>query len=60
MYSGVAYDYCWLHGSPSGISNSGLLSGLLFDIPASAIADTIVLPYTLHQQYTKGHIPIKR
>ena len=50
VYSGVANDICFIRGMTE---DSGLL---IFDLPLSAAADTLVLPYTLVRQSKYGDL----
>ncbi|MAQ02380.1 MAG: YceK/YidQ family lipoprotein [Alteromonadaceae bacterium] len=62
VYSGVAYNACKLNGEPSRTPNMGsTLSGVpvfFIDTILSAVADTVVIPYTAVQQYQKGNIDV--
>ncbi|HCA75688.1 MAG TPA: YceK/YidQ family lipoprotein [Alteromonas sp.] len=62
VYSGVAYNARKLNGEPSRTPNWGnSLSGVpffFFDTVFSAVADTVVIPYTAVQQYQKGNIKV--
>jgi len=50
VYSGVANDICFIRGQGE---DSALL---IFDLPLSAAADTLVLPYTLVRQSKYGDL----
>lgn len=60
VYSGVAYDLCKLNSKPKGTAVDVLVGFYLFDGVLSAVADTLVLPYTIVQQSEKGSIKIVR
>jgi uncharacterized protein YceK len=60
IYSGVAYDFCVLHGPPAtqGVLATGFVPLLFFDFLASGVFDTVVLPYTIYRQHKDGGIDI--
>jgi len=58
LYGGVSYNICQLHAKPKKTTVDGALAYYLFDTAASAIADTVILPYTIHQQLTKGNLTV--
>ena len=70
IYSGVAYNFCALHGNPGGSyqRSAGLSPPLpdspqglywpLFDGLLSAATDTLVLPYTIYRQQRDGSIEL--
>lgn len=70
IYSGVAYNFCALHGDPGGRyqRSAGLSPPLpdaplglywpLFDGVLSAATDTLVLPYTIYRQQRDGSIEL--
>ncbi|MFR0691518.1 YceK/YidQ family lipoprotein [Enterobacterales bacterium AE_CKDN230030158-1A_HGKHYDSX7] len=70
IYSGVAYNFCALHGDPGGSyqHSAGLTppppdspQGLywpLFDGVLSAATDTLMLPYTVYRQQRDGSIEL--
>lgn len=62
VYSGLASNFCLLYGEPneSGITVSSPYDASFFIIDScfSAIADTVVLPYTVLQQMEKGSIEV--
>ncbi|MFN1651212.1 YceK/YidQ family lipoprotein [Vibrio rotiferianus] len=62
IYSGVNYNMCLLNGEPSYSENTGpKIDGVpffVFDTVFSAIADTLVLPYTITMQAEKGSIDV--
>ena len=58
-YSGLAYDFCYLHSNPDGyLFYDGFLGLYLLDGVVSAAADTVLLPYTGYKQYKHGSIVI--
>lgn len=58
-YSGVAYQFCNFDGPPR--SGSHWSPGpILLDMAASAIADTLLIPYTGYQQFEHGNVPVRR
>ena len=62
IYSGVRYDMCLLDSerksSPPYIIDPLWLTSI--DIVASAVADTIVLPYTAYQQVKNGDLVVEK
>ena len=58
VYSGVAYDFCMLNSKPTEIEVNLLVWFYLLDGIFSAIADTIVLPYTISTQSKHGSIDV--
>ncbi len=62
IYSGVSYNLCLLYGEPNRNGDlGGGLNGVpwfIFDSVFSAVADTVVIPYTLVAQTTKGNIKV--
>lgn len=56
VYSGVAFDFCTLHAAPD--PTGFLIPFVLVDIAVSAVADTVVLPYTVYRQSADGNISI--
>ena len=60
IYSGVAYEICNLNKTANIDAGSG--PGFPLDLPivfvANAVADTLVLPWTLYRQFTAGSIPV--
>lgn len=61
VYSGVAHNACFaLFAERTGgaIYNSFEVGGYLLDSLASAVADTLVLPYTICTQYQSGNIRV--
>lgn len=60
LYSGVAYDFCFLYSTPTGAIDSNLHLGFyLIDSVLSAAIDTAALPYTIYRQATEGNLAIK-
>lgn len=65
VYSGVAYGFCTLHSDPKRSSieianaNDLLLAFYGIDMVVSAVADTLLLPYTITQQNQRGTIDIQ-
>lgn len=62
IYSGVSYDFCMANGEPSTGRNTGSeINGVplvAVDAVCSAVADTLVLPYTLIRQINEGNIDV--
>ena len=62
IYSGVSYNVCLLNSEPNSnaIGGIGLLGvPLIFiDTMCSAIADTVILPYTIYTQVNDGSIKV--
>ena len=61
VYSGVSYDFCYLHARPDSTYN-GIPSSsppLIFaDILLSGVIDTIILPYSIYKQSQTGSIKV--
>ncbi|TDV47390.1 uncharacterized protein YceK [Pseudomonas graminis] len=58
-YSGAVYQFCTLNAPPvSGPHWSAPTIAL--DMALSAVADTVLLPYTGYQQYQQGDIKVRR
>ena len=62
VYSGVSYDFCYLHARPEstyqGIPSSS--PPLMFvDIVFSGVIDTVILPYSIYKQSQDGSIQVK-
>jgi uncharacterized protein YceK len=56
VYSGVAFDFCTLNAPPDP---TGMLAPfVLFDLPLSAMFDTLSLPYTVYRQITDSNLSI--
>ena len=62
IYSGISYNFCLLYGEPSKRVNIGSsfndVPFVVIDTLASAISDTVVLPYTIVMQANKGAIKV--
>ena len=58
MYSGVAFDFCSLHAPSKGANLNWFAGYYLVDGIASAVVDTLLLPYTGYQQYTEGSLDL--
>lgn len=58
VYSGLSYDFCILHSSPSTVYVNWILGFYLIDGIVSAVTDTIALPYTIVQQTDKDSLEI--
>ena len=61
VYSGVSYDFCYLHARPEstyhGIPSSS--PPLIFvDILFSGVIDTVILPYSIYKQSQDGSIKV--
>jgi len=56
IYSGLAYDFCYLNAPPEPASY--LASFVLLDLALSGVLDTVCLPYTLYRQTTDGNLSI--
>ncbi|MFC3150622.1 YceK/YidQ family lipoprotein [Litoribrevibacter euphylliae] len=63
IYSGVAYNFCLLHGEPSQTSNLGTsINGFpieFYDFAFSFVGDTALLPYTVYAQANDGPIKVE-
>lgn len=61
IYSGVAYEICELRKTPNIDAGSG--PGIPLYLPilfiTNAIADTVVLPWTIYRQFSAGSIPVE-
>src|SRR5690554_6616134 len=51
VYSGAAYDFCYLHSSRDRDYIDWYLGFYLFDGIASGLVDTVLLPYTGYKQH---------
>lgn len=62
IYSGVFYNLCHLYGEPSEKINVGSSWNntpvIVIDTAFSAVADTVILPYTITMQSKKGSIKV--
>ncbi len=55
-YSGINYHACTMNSKRPLTPTAYLYwSFMVVDLPLSFVADTLLLPYTLYQQQTKGH-----
>jgi uncharacterized protein YceK len=58
VYSGTVFDVgAFSRGLYAGFvegSEAGIMTLIVFDLPFSIVADTVVLPYTLYLSFTKG------
>lgn len=64
IYSGAAYQFCNLDSAPR-VKNvpsweAQPPEAYLLDLGLSAIADTLLLPYTAYQQVAHGSIVVRR
>lgn len=63
VYSGVHYDLCLLHSKRKKAPLKIQLDPLWLtsiDIVLSAVADTLILPYTLYHQVDKGNLKVEK
>lgn len=61
VYSGVSYNVCRMFGEPNHMS-AGPSRGvpvIVYDTALSAVADTVVLPYTIFLQVDKGSMKVQ-
>lgn len=58
-YSGTSYQFCNLD-SPPRSGPHWAVTPITLDMIVSAVADTIVIPYTGYQQYKRGDIQVRR
>lgn len=58
-YSGVAYQFCNLN-SPERSGPHWSADTVFVDMGLSALADTLLLPYTGYQQLRWGSTPVRR
>ncbi|UTF58675.1 YceK/YidQ family lipoprotein [Gilvimarinus sp. DA14] len=56
MYSGVAFDFCSLHAPSKGANLNWFAGYYLVDGIASAVLDTLLLPYTGYLQVKEGSV----
>ncbi|WP_438298762.1 YceK/YidQ family lipoprotein [Pseudomonas sp. NMS19W] len=59
IYGGAIFDYCTLDAEPrhsSGFDGHPAAALILLDLGMSAVADTLVLPYTVYLQNKHGDI----
>ena|SRR5690554_4129294 len=59
VYSGVAYNFCYLHSNPGGTYIDWFLGFYVIDSVASGVVDTALLPYTGYKQYKHGNLSIE-
>lgn len=59
VYSGVAYDFCILNSQQAGIVFEPLALFYVVDALVCTVTDTLVLPYSLHQQRERGNIELR-
>ncbi len=60
-YSGVSYNACLFHAEPRThppLFNHDWIPLLVMDAVASAVADTLLLPYTVIRQMEQGSIQV--
>lgn len=62
VYSGVAHNFCQLYGEPDRTSygTAAQVPFWAIDTMVSAVADTLVLPYTVTRQMQDGSIKVVR
>lgn len=64
VYSGVFYNFCWLHRETnpnhSAIRSTGDLPIIAVDTVLSGLMDTILLPYSIYKQAEEGSITVER
>ena len=58
IYSGVSYDLCSLHSNPNVTFVDVFVALYLIDIAASAVGDTLALPYSIYAQSNYSNIKI--
>ncbi|XHF34109.1 YceK/YidQ family lipoprotein [Pseudomonas chlororaphis] len=59
IYSGTAFDYCTLDAEPrqsTGFDGHPAAALIVLDMGLSAVADTVVLPYSIYLQNKHGDI----
>jgi len=59
IYSGASYDMCLLHSNPDLKKSGPGASVYLLDTAASAISDTLVLPYSIYAQLRYSSVEIR-
>jgi uncharacterized protein YceK len=59
VYSGVGYDVCILNSATVDYAQQLSMWFYIFDTIPSAIADTVVLPYTGVMQHKNGNLSLK-
>lgn len=60
VYGGIAYDFCSLHSEPRHLYATDWVYIYLIDMAFSAVADTVVLPYSIYVQAQQGDIAVVR
>ncbi len=58
IYSGVRYDYCVVMSNPVSGLDESYTEDHIFDFIGSGMLDTLVLPYTIFLQLSKGSLEI--
>lgn len=61
VYSGVAYDFCKLHGAPNPTATTQAtyaVPWIVLDVVLSGVLDTVALPYTIYRQSKDGSIDL--
>ncbi len=61
LYSGVQYDFCLLHATRRNTGGHIKFDSVWFvwpDFLFSAVADTLVLPYTAYKQVADGNLKV--
>ncbi|AMS22122.1 hypothetical protein AYK59_19020 [Pseudomonas synxantha] len=59
IYSGAIFDFCTLDAEPrksTGFAGYPAPALIILDMGASAVIDTVLLPYTIHLQNKHGDI----
>ena len=59
VYSGVSYDLCMINSSIENELQQFILGYYLVDTVPSAVADTLLLPYTGLRQWQQGNITLR-
>jgi uncharacterized protein YceK len=60
VYSGTAYDMCLLHSNPDKKRDGFSAPIYVLDATASAVFDTIALPYSIYAQSEYGSLELAR
>lgn len=58
VYSGLFYNFCCLHSNRQSVHVDWFQQFYLLDGVASAVVDTVLLPYTGYRQYKDGSVLI--
>lgn len=62
IYSGVTYDFCMMHAElrdgVDAFDYNNANFGMLIDVGASGVLDTLLLPFTIYKQQADGSIEI--